>query len=532
MAPISTHETAGPEGKRVDRDIEAFLTRSEHFGGHVPTKIETHISKVFVGGDHVFKLKKALSFDFLDYATVDARHVACEREVELNRRLAPDVYLGVRPITIEADGTLHFGAPQDPSARVQDWVVEMRRLPEEKMLDQLLRSGRASREDCSRLAALLGSFYANATRISVAPGVMADRAARHVHENLAALVNAGLPDELVRRIHGRQLQFIAFNRQLFDVRVASGRVIDGHGDLRPEHMCLISPPVIFDCIEFNDELRAVDVADELGFFAMECAALGAPTFGVELLQACEATLGDAAPAELIAFYESYRACVRAKVAAIKSRQASSRTSDGDGSVHRYLNLADHPLGRSGRPLCVIMRGVSGSGKSTIAARLAEELGMAHLATNSIRRELLAPSGAAASYGEGRYLANNRRLVYNELGRRARELLRSGRSVVCDGAFLTAEALAAPLFAAQSEDVPPLVVECFCADDTAKERIAARARTQQSASEIRPEHIAFQHAEFEPLPLEVEALRLDRNAHLPPDALPPSLLEKMRRLLAN
>lgn len=507
-------------------ETATFLARPEHFGGTEPSAIETHISKVFLGGDRVLKLKKPVRYDFLDYSTVGRRRWACAREVELNRRLAPDTYLGFHPITRRHDGTLELGGNGD----AVDWVVEMRRLPAEKMLDRMIAAREASVLDTQRLASTLAPFYARARRIYLPPGAMAGRYARNVRGNLRELIRSshGLSETQVRRIHGRQLQFLALNSHVFDQRVTAGKVIDGHGDLRPEHVCMVSDPIVFDCVEFNDDLREIDVVDELGFFAMECEALGAPTIGRTLLAACEAALGDAPPRDLVAFYESYRACVRAKVAALKAQQGpDTRSAEPDQRTLRYLTLADRSLGWSGAPVCIVMRGVAGSGKSTIASLLAEHLGAAHLKTDAIRRDLFGSGPGDAAYDEGRYRQENRQAVYNELIARGRQLLEQGCSVALDGAFLTADLLKRATAAALDANATAFLIRCDCSADVAMKRIAAR---KLGLSEARPEHVASQQAVLlsEPEPPHAASFHFDASGSSAPTEVPAGIIDALRK----
>ena len=278
------------------------------------------------------------------------RERACREEVRLNRRLAPGVYLGMLPITQAVDGALAL----DGSGTPVDWVVQMRRLPTERTLEERVKQGEIAPDDVAGVSRVLGDFYAHAAPV---PTVAADyrrQIEHHVRANRADLLAAAPTEDLpeVRRAHAAQLQFLLLEPEIFDARVKSGRIIDGHGDLRPEHICLTDPPVIFDCLEFDAELRRLDIADELSFLAMECQRLGAAWIGAQIRAACLQRCNDQPPAALLAFYQSYRACVRAKVAVLRSQQlATGDRAAAWAEAAQYLHLAATHAAISPRLYC-------------------------------------------------------------------------------------------------------------------------------------------------------------------------------------
>src|SRR5439155_12847777 len=198
----------------------------------------------------------------------------------------------------------------------------------------------------------------------------------HVHGNLRELlaVKHHLPRGVVERVHGFQLQLLMLQPALFEGRVESGRIVEGHGDLRPEHICLSDPIQIFDCIEFSPDFRRIDVADELAFLAAECDFLGADWVGPQLLAAYRRQSGDIPPPILIDFYKSYRACVRAKVAALRADQLQGAAqSAAAAEAHQHLALADRHVESWSKPLVLVVGGLSGTGKTTLAKALASAL---------------------------------------------------------------------------------------------------------------------------------------------------------------
>jgi aminoglycoside phosphotransferase family enzyme/predicted kinase len=468
---------------------------------------ETHISRVFLTDRFAYKLKKPVQFEFVDFSTIELRRRACEEEVRLNRRLAKQVYLGILPITRGPGGMLRLGG-DGPAV---DWVVKMRRLPEDRMLDQLIESGRLRPKDVDRLATVLAAYYHRAPPLVLQPERYRAELQRHVVANSDELRSAkhALPGSLVKRVHTAQHLFLRSSAELLDARVCDGRIIDGHGDLRPEHVCLDGTPVVFDCLEFSPELRRLDVLDELCFFAMECELLGADWVGQRVLEAYFAQSGDRPPQRLQWFYRCYRACVRAKVAALRSHQLEGREADDAAALAAaYLALADKYAMFLARPFVVVVRGLVGSGKTTVASRLADSLGVARLGTDDVRRDLFGASREPAAFNSGVYSPAIRARVYDELFARCERLLADGESGVLDGTFLRANDLEEAGRVTECHGACLLIVTCRCETNVARERIAARIAEGANSSEARPDFLEQQIAAFEPVPMNTAARELD------------------------
>ncbi|HEV3343539.1 MAG TPA: AAA family ATPase [Pirellulales bacterium] len=457
--------------------------------------VETHISWVFLTDRFVYKLKKPVHFDFLDYSTPEARRRACHAECELNQRLAPDVYLGVLPVTIEAKGRIVIGG----SGRATDWLVKMRRLPAGRMLDELLRKGQLREAEIEGLANWLARYYHRLSPVFVEAGDYRAAIERHVRGNREELLSGrhGLPADLIKRCHAAQLRFLALDKDQFEARVCDGRIVEGHGDLRLEHVCLDGQPVVFDCVEFNAELRRVDVADELAFLAMECERLGNECAGRRILEAYRLESHDHFSAALESFYKCYRACVRAKVAALAEEQHASSGAQGRRLSLAYLALADRYAAELGPPSVILVGGLMGSGKSTLASLLVERLGSEEVSTDAVRRDLLGASPRPAAFGEGHYSPELRQHVYNGLLHRAEVLLRARGSVVLDGTFLKETQRQAAVKLARAAGAVPLVVYCTCPAEVATERIERRAASGTSISESRADLYALQQSAAEP-----------------------------------
>jgi aminoglycoside phosphotransferase family enzyme len=272
--------------------------------------IETHFSWVFLTPSRVYKLKKPVRYHGLDFTTLAARRHNCTQEVALNRRLAPAVYLGVAALTRTAAGRVEFDGP----GTVLDWLVVMRRLPAQAMLDAAIRADAVDLAAVDRIAALLAAFYReNAAPAPLAPEAYRQRLAATLAENRAVLSAAdGLDQPLVAALSDWQEEFLQSRSALLGERAA--HLVDAHGDLRPEHVCLGPEPAIIDCLEFDARLRQLDPVDELAYLALECERLGAAAIGQRILAQYQAATDDHCPKELIDFYRAFRSCVRAKIA--------------------------------------------------------------------------------------------------------------------------------------------------------------------------------------------------------------------------
>jgi aminoglycoside phosphotransferase family enzyme len=292
----------------------AFLSRPESYPE--PTiavqAVETHISWVFLTDHDAYKLKKPVHFSYLDFRTQASRRHYCSEEVRLNRRLSHGVYLGTVPLMADAGGRLCLGSDD----HVVDWLVYMRRLPAERMLDAMIRNRSLREDDLHRVLDKLSRFYREVPAVAMTSSAYYARFAAGIAENLRELCNPvyELPRDLVEATCERQRVVLDGQTALFDQRIHGGRVIEAHGDLRPEHICLEPEPQFIDCLEFSRDFRILDPADELAFLALECERLGAPEFMRTIFATYAEVTGDTPPGTLVHFYQSYRACVRAKIA--------------------------------------------------------------------------------------------------------------------------------------------------------------------------------------------------------------------------
>jgi aminoglycoside phosphotransferase family enzyme len=306
--------------------------------------VETHMSYVFLTPTHAYKMKKPVRYDFLDFSTLELRRQDCEEELRLNRRLAPGIYLAVQALRRTSAGSLRIGLEGD----VVEWLVQMQRLPKADMLDERVRNGTLTSPQIDALADRLGAFYLDAPPEDMPYAEHRAHLVREVERDRAAC--AAHPDAIdpahLARLFDAHLEFLDQHGALIADRIANGRLVEGHGDLRPQHVCLLQPPVVFDCIEFNRRFRIVDPVAELAFLAMECELLGATDVGPRLLRRYAARTGDSPPAILIDFYKSRSATVRARLCLLHTRELERASWDRWVQAgRRYLELAQRYAGK-------------------------------------------------------------------------------------------------------------------------------------------------------------------------------------------
>lgn len=340
---MKPHMLSDPSRAQIDRpsladELKRLAEPSAY--PHAPARVdllETHMSHLFLAGDRVYKMKKPVRFAFLDFSTPLAREADCRAELRLNRRLAPDVYLDVVPLTFDA-GKLSIGG----EGETIDWLVVMKRLPAELMLDRLLASGDVDTGRIEELAARLAEFYAAAARSTISERDYIARFVREQAENrrIIAMRDFALDHCDAKAVLDEADRLLVAQQPALAARVREKRIVDGHGDLRPDHICFCEPLAIFDCLEFNDRLRQVDPFDELAFLALECDLLGAPQIGAAIVAATAQRLGGAPPPALFALYGACRALLRARLClAHLLDPAPRRKEKWEPLARRYLALA-------------------------------------------------------------------------------------------------------------------------------------------------------------------------------------------------
>ena len=466
--------------------------------------IQTHISYVFLTDSYVYKVKKAVRFPFIDCTTLQRRRLLCHEEVRLNRRLASTVYLGILPIRRTPAGFELLASSEADAGDAVEYAVHMRRLPHERMLDQMVQRHEALPQDLRTIAQRINEFHFRAAAANAWMYGSAAAVHKLICGNLAgaAQFTGKIFDPAdLDAIDKYNRRFIETHWELLNQRARGGRVREGHGDLRCEHICMDTQPQIFDCVEFSERLRYGDVASEVAFLAMDLDRLAAHGLAAELVEAYASASGDRDLATLIPFYQCHRAVVRAKVDALKSVAAEVPEPErirARDSARDYLALARRYLDPI-EPAMVVVFGLAGTGKSTLARALSRRLGFDLISSDVIRKQLagIAPtSRAGAEYGSGIYGENFTRRTYLTLLAEAESRLRKSRGVILDATFRHADERRLAIDIAARAAVGVLFIECRAPAEIALTRIAEREHRAGEISDANGAIYARQVKDFE------------------------------------
>ena len=453
------------------RELHLALTRCATYPD-APRQVEfreTHISRLYLTDNLVYKIKKPVDFGFCDFTSLSRRRHFCQEEVRLNRRLAPDCYLGVSRI-VRRDGEIHI----DQEGEICEYAVRMRRLPAKAMLPCLLDQPEAQTRlevEIPRIGRLLADFHRSAESI---PSSRHDDARAlesfwaqnftQTREARGKLIATGVYDRLEERVR----TFLREENALLRERQSLGLVRDGHRDLHCEHICLTTPVRIFDCIEFNPDLRYGDILSDFAFLWMDLRYRGHALRARQLWESYRRALDPGPEAErLLRAYALYRAWVRAKVHLLQAGLAETEARDHRRQVRNYLHLA---AGFALPPLLLVCCGLIGSGKSTLASDLGRGLGLAPLSSDRLRPEVM----SQASAEHDRYNPASRLAVYAVLAKQATGLLRQGEAVLIDASCENPEMRVLLMEAARKARAQIHFIETACPDALIRERLRERA----------------------------------------------------------
>lgn len=464
---------------------------------HVDFK-ETHISKVYLTDSYAYKFKKPLNLGFLDFSNIKKRQHYCLEEVRLNRRFSPKIYLGVVEL-FKHQNNLSLG---HGPGKIIDYAVKMQRLPEQLMLDQMIAAdepGLAS--EMPRLAEALYNALENAEKCTNEPQRNAETVKRNWNENFLQTKDA-VGSSLMAKAH--KLMQKATEQDLTELqglmtkREAKGFVRDGHGDLHTANICMTDPVCIYDCIEFNRRFRVADVVADLAFLIMDLEFRARRDLGEKLLASYQGWSIDHDLNRLLPFYKRYRAWTRGKVNSILAGEmnATSKARDDAGQMaSRYFNLA---LGSLLSPTLFITTGLMGVGKSSLSRNLSCIIGAHHLRSDVIRKELYnIPEEQMHfdSFGSGLYNNDKTERTYEELFKRAQDLLVMNQHVVVDASFSRQLERRRFLEMAFNKGFPAILLHVYCADEIALQRLNRRGK---DASDGRKEIYFDQKTSFEPI----------------------------------
>ena len=450
---------------------------------------ETHISVVFLTGTRAYKLKKHKNLGFLDFRTLADRKRACDREVTLNQRLSHGIYIEV--VNIFQDDSPRISL--NPGGKIIEHAVKMVQLPEDANFGNLLKNGRITTDQVKSLGEMLSAFYSQA---ETSPGI--DEFGKpgliqgNMEENFTQIqpfAEKSLASDQWEFIRQVCRSFLNHHGDLFRHRVHQGRIRDGHGDLRTDHVYFYRGIQVIDCIEFNERFRYGDSALDLAFLLMDLDHLGFPDQGRLLLSVYAEKARDPEVYALLDFYAAYRALVRLKVTCFSLDHANQADQiSGMAEIKRYLNQAYQYSVLFGRPFLWIFCGLPASGKSTLARKVAEALFMPLVQSDVIRKsDQKEPSPEVVAFNTGDYRPIVRGRVYARLLNLALVELKQGKSVALDATFSDSKWRDAAVQLAQDANCGLVFIQCVCTAETMKNRLKQR-ETEPGESDARLAHL--------------------------------------------
>ncbi len=492
--------------------------------------VETHISWVLLTGPYAYKIKKPMDFGFLNFTSLESRRQFCHKELELNRRLAPQLYLEVVPIT---------GTPEQPQLGGEgtpfEYAIKMRQFDQEQLFDRLQSRNELSEAHIDELTDQVAQFHSTIAKADPASEFgQPEQVFFPVQQNFDQI--RPLLDDATLLAQLDQLEAWAQDSYqrlipIFEQRKAHGFIRECHGDIHLGNITLVDgKTTLFDCIEFNEAFRWTDVMADLAFLLMDLEDRGLKRFANRVLNRYLEHTGDYGGLEVLNFYKAYRAMVRAKVALFTKGASGEFKAEQDRKYRNYADLAESYTFVPSRCL-VITHGVSGSGKSTLSNVLVDRLGFVRLRSDIERKRLHGLSGLQTSGSElngGIYGPESTQATYQRLTDLALQLLRCGYAVIADATFLQREQRAPMEAVAEAQGVPYLILSCEADISTIRDWISARQAARNDASEADLKVLDQQLAHREALTEEEAIYQVTvRTDH--PETLEP-LLETLGRRL--
>lgn len=481
--------------------------------------LQTHISYVALTGTYAYKVKKPVNFGFLDFSTLDKRKHFCEEEVRLNKRLCPEMYLDVLPIT-KKDNTLEL----DGNGTIVEYVVKMKEFPQESIMTNLLMQRKISEKTIDHLCAILVDFY-NLQKPSEDVKKYGELSSvkQNIDENFdqtRPMIDVTVPKETFWSIKDMVTKFFELRKQVFGQRMKQGRIYECHGDLHSGNIAIMGDAInIFDCIEFNDRFRFCDVASDIGFLAMDLDYLDYPYLSSYLIEKYIEKSKDLTIYLVLNFYKSYRAFVRGKVYGFQLNDPHidpATKNDIQNAAKKYFELSAYYARlfsldfEKQRPVVFLVAGLSGTGKSTIARKIAVDYHGTQINTDVVRKQIAGIDQYEPHHDQintGLYDPKKVEQTYERVMQYASVSLKKGENVVIDATFQKKKYREMACHMARKYNALLLMIQCICPDTVVKKRLEDRLKGK-SVSDGRWEIYLSQKTTFEPFSSEEICLTLD------------------------
>ncbi len=466
--------------------------------------VQTHVSWIFLTDCYAYKIKKPVDLGFLNFSTIDRRRFYCNEEIKYNKRLCPDIYVGVVELR-QNNGSVGF----QEEGRILDYAVKMKRLPAERMMDRLVTDDTISMGEIREVARVIAEFHKT---LPSSPAISEygrpERIRFNWIENFDQTIpfeNTTLPAPERQQIKSWVLSFLEQHEALLSTRIDNGFIRECDGDIHLENICLNDGKVyIFDCIEFSERFRCCDTAADTAFLLMDLDFNGRNDLSEEVLATYREITGDTVPRALLDFYKVYRAFVRGKVESIHSLDPDMSKQQRDNTLmraSRYFRLARGYIERSRlTPTIFITCGLMGCGKSTLAAHLSFELGISCFNSDIIRKQmagLLPETKISHAFGQGLYSDHISQSTYDMMRKLAETELANGKSVIIDACFIHREARLLFADLARQYAARFVILSISCSEAINKRRLSTRSATGRSVSDGRAELLHQQRRDFEP-----------------------------------
>ena len=497
------------------------LKNPKFYGPHVTSVqlLQTHISYVALTGTYAYKVKKPVNFGFLDFSTLDKRKYFCEEELRLNKRLCPDMYLDVLPIT-QIDNTLELNG----DGTIVEYVLKMKEFPQEYIMTNMLQQTKISEETIDHLCTILVDFYTlqePSEEIKKYGELQAVK--QNIDENFnqtKPMIGFTISKETFWYIKEAATKFFERKKEVFGQRIKEGRIYDCHGDLHSGNIIVAGQNIhIFDCIEFNDRFRFCDVASDIGFLSMDLDYLNYPYLSSYLIQKYMEKIRDISIYSVLNFYKSYRAFVRGKVHGFQLNDPHidpEKKNSLVATAQRYFDLSRYYARlflldlQKNKPLVFLVAGLSGTGKSTIARKIAVDYHAIQINTDVVRKEIAGIDKFEQHHDQfntGLYDPKKIDDTYDKVMEQAAIFLKKNENVVLDATFQKKKYRDMARHAAAKYHATLVEVQCVCPDDVVKKRLEDRLK-KKSVSDGRWEIYLQQKTTFEPFSSEETCLRMD------------------------